>query len=539
MSIREKLSGKRILITGASGFLGKTLLEKILWEVADVAEIRLMVRPESGNEDARSSAMARILEDVHTSPAFARLRAREERLDLFLANKISVIPCDFLEHDLGMSPEDRDALCRGLDIVIHVAAAVSWDERFDFSVRVNALATRRLAQLAQSCSPAPRFVHISSAYVHGRRTGRVPETAFDPGHSIASELGSREPFDMDLEIQWALEQAQEVETESRSKEMAIQFEREMLLRFGPEPRTDTHESSDRLEGLRKKYVRKRLSDYGIDRANRHGWIDSYTFSKAMAEMFLVRDRGEMSVAIVRPPGITAALQDPDTGWLEGYHLTEPLIEGVGRGLITSFPGRADSVIDTVPVDCVVNLILAVAADLSDSSSPQIYQIATSDVNPVTLGEIEEIWRNYFKRSPLADSKGHPVTVRRARLVGDVEAFVRGLKRRYGMPLSIAEGLLGRLSWARNIRFYRVILGWVVRSRKRFERMLRFSDLYSAYTMNSWRFVSENTRQLLSELSEDDLERFNFDVKRIEWTRFWSEVHIPGMRRYVLKEGADR
>ena len=70
----------------------------------------------------------------------------------------------------------------------------------------------------------------------------------------------------------------------------------------------------------------------------------------MAEMFLVRDRGEMPVAIVRPPGMTAALQDPDTGWLEGYHLTEPLIEGVGRGLITSFPGRADSVIDTVPVE---------------------------------------------------------------------------------------------------------------------------------------------------------------------------------------------
>lgn len=38
-----------------------------------------------------------------------------------------------------------------------------------------------------------------------------------------------------------------------------------------------------------------------------------------------------------------------------------------------------------------------------------------------------------------------------------------------------------------------------------------------------------------ELSGEDLVRFNFDVKRINWTEFWSEIHIPGMRRYVLKK----
>ena len=41
MSIREFLSGKSIFVTGATGFLGKPLLEKILREVPDLSLIHI------------------------------------------------------------------------------------------------------------------------------------------------------------------------------------------------------------------------------------------------------------------------------------------------------------------------------------------------------------------------------------------------------------------------------------------------------------------------------------------------------------------
>jgi len=537
MSIRKALSGKKIMITGATGFLGKTLLEKLLWEVPDVSEILLPVRPGREGSNPHEAARLRIINDIQRSPAFKRLREREKDLVSFLDKRIYVIPCDFLKEDLGLSREDHDRILRGLDAVIHIAATVSWDERFDYSIRANSLGTTKLLTIIQSCSPVPGFVHISSAYVHGQRTGRVLEIPFDPEKSIANELGSKEPFQIDLEIRKALEKADQVEKESGSRDQIQKFEQEIYLRSGAEPDPLDTRFLDEVENLRRKHVRKILSDYGIERARLHGWIDSYTFSKAMAEMLLVKNRGKVPLAIIRPPGITSALKDPDTGWLEGYHLTEPLIEGVGRGMIKVFPGLPESVIDTVPVDCVVNLILTVAATLKDASSPYVYQIATSDQNPITLGEIEKTWRNYFIRNPLNDSKGNPIRVQPARLVPDPDRFVKGIRQRYGIPLSIAENLLYRLSFAKTIGLYRKLLGWVVRSRKRLERVARFSDLYSTYTINSWCFVSDNTRKLLSELSEEDLERFNFDVKRINWTEFWSEIHIPGMRRYVLKKEA--
>ncbi len=44
----EFYSGRSILITGASGFLGKVLVEKLLRSVPDLAKLYLLIRPQNG-----------------------------------------------------------------------------------------------------------------------------------------------------------------------------------------------------------------------------------------------------------------------------------------------------------------------------------------------------------------------------------------------------------------------------------------------------------------------------------------------------------
>lgn len=46
--IREFFKGKSIFITGGSGFMGKVLLEKLLYSCSDVKEIFLLMRPKRG-----------------------------------------------------------------------------------------------------------------------------------------------------------------------------------------------------------------------------------------------------------------------------------------------------------------------------------------------------------------------------------------------------------------------------------------------------------------------------------------------------------
>ncbi|MFQ5558754.1 MAG: SDR family oxidoreductase, partial [Acidimicrobiales bacterium] len=66
--IREHLSGKRIAITGSTGFLGTALVERLLRSVPD-CELVLIVRP------GRRGAVKRVERDILRNDAFDRLRA--------------------------------------------------------------------------------------------------------------------------------------------------------------------------------------------------------------------------------------------------------------------------------------------------------------------------------------------------------------------------------------------------------------------------------------------------------------------------------
>jgi hypothetical protein len=52
-SIQQFYAGKTIFITGASGFMGKILIEKILYSCSDVREIIVLMRSKRGKTGAQ------------------------------------------------------------------------------------------------------------------------------------------------------------------------------------------------------------------------------------------------------------------------------------------------------------------------------------------------------------------------------------------------------------------------------------------------------------------------------------------------------
>jgi fatty acyl-CoA reductase len=113
--IADALKGKTILVTGSTGFLGKSIVEKCLRSIHDIKRINLAIR-----SSARRPASERLEREVLASPAFKRLKDElgEEAFVKLTAAKLGVIEIDLGRDGLGLSEESRAAL-RGCDVVIH------------------------------------------------------------------------------------------------------------------------------------------------------------------------------------------------------------------------------------------------------------------------------------------------------------------------------------------------------------------------------------------------------------------------------------
>lgn len=525
MSVEEAYAGQILLLTGVTGFLGKVLFERLLWEFPDIAEIRLLLRPGS-----HSSAQARFEEEVLASPIFSRLEKRSGGLPELLAllrSKVRTFAADIGRKRLGLDDINYEEIASGLDLIIHSAALVNWDERLDRSIQNNTLGARHVLQLARHAGHA-KLVHVSTCWVHGQRRGRCPENIAQTEVSV------------DEEVQAALSFGVQAENESHQSEVHELLKREAQLRHVP-----SDSSREALqEELRVRWVHKRVADWGVRRATANGWWDNYTYSKALAEALLAREHGSVPVAVVRPSGITGALKDPEPGWTDAYLLTEPLIEGVGKKTITEFPGNPSCVIDTIPVDMVANVILVAGSSLLHNSRESsedvlVYQVASGDTSPLTLGEIEVIWREHFAERPfLQPVSAKPITgLRPIVFWKDAATFSAALRRRYVAPLQLVQRGLEVLPGWERVGMLRQARGAVVRQWRTVEKVLQLAKLYSSYTLNEWLFETIQTRELMGALNPDDQRRFIFEPRTIHWLSFWKEVHIPGMRRHVLKEPA--
>ncbi len=135
----------------------------------------------------RSPAAKRVQRELLKNDAFDRLRAEHGAgFDDMTAERITTIAGDVGTDGLGLSDDDR-AVLASCDVVIHSAAAVSFDSPLDSAVEINLLGPTRIANLLNELGVRPHLVSVSTCYVAGNRRGTAPE-----------ELVSAGPFDLGL-----------------------------------------------------------------------------------------------------------------------------------------------------------------------------------------------------------------------------------------------------------------------------------------------------------------------------------------------------
>lgn len=534
-TVTDFLKGKTLLVTGTTGFLGKGLVVQVLRHAPAVNRIYLPIRPRRLSSGQEVSTETRLEKDVIESSAFAQLRnAWGSSFDERVRSKLRVVAWKGLAYEgLGIEPETARRLQEEVDVVISSAAKAVFDEPIDQALEQNVLGAARVLAFAKGCRDAV-FVHLSTAYVNGQMKGPIPEVPLAPDETIAMRLydGAAPDYDLDEEIasieafsSWIREEA---ETDGRR----AAFERD-LDRQNRGKRVTDHRVARQLDAMKQRWIRKQLVDEGVRRGVRHGWHDSYTMTKAMGEQLIARDRGALPTAIVRPSIIESSLQDPEPGWIEGLKVADPLIAHFSKGRLADFPGDPNIVLDVIPVDIVANATLSVLPTLGPGSDLKVYHVATGSRNPVHLGSIFDYVYEYYRENPVLDRDGNEIPVQRWRFPSQASFFRR--LRLYRKPVSAAQWIVDRLPvthatsrWARKLSLVDATV----------ERVLALSQIYSPYMSLSCEFETTNIESLSARMSLEDQTRFNTDVTRIDWREYVQEIHIPGLRRHVLKDGVD-
>ncbi|XP_062221145.1 fatty acyl-CoA reductase 2, chloroplastic-like [Phragmites australis] len=492
IGIAEFLGGKNFLITGGTGFLAKVLIEKILRTNPDVGKIYVMIKAKDSE-----AALKRLQNEVVDTELFRCLRKIHGKdYHNFVARKLVPVNGDVREANLGITTELADEIAEEVDIIVNSAGNTNFRERYDVAMDINTLGPFRIMSFAQRFRRLKLFLHVSTAYVNGQRQGVVLEKPFRLGDTIAKELGSSH-------------------SSEHKNGAVLDIEAEIKLAFGARRHSDDSASFS-----------QEMKDLGLERAKLHGWQDTYVFTKAMGEMVINCMRGEIPVVTIRPSVIESTVMDPFPGWIQGNRMVDPVIINYGKGLMTSFLGDPDCIFDVIPVDMVVNATLASMAKHGRARGPaagmHVYQVSSS-ANPLPFRDLFRFFFQHFTRWPLIDAAGQPILVQPMRFCDSMEQYVSHVETntllRSVRRAASSERLRLR---ARDLRA------------KAVEQIIHLGRIYEPYTFYGGRFDSVNTEALLAEMSAEERATFHLDVQSMDWMDYFTDVHIPGLKKHVMK-----
>jgi long-chain acyl-CoA synthetase len=525
LSVRQTYAGKRILLLGATGFIGKVWLGMLLEDLPEVGKIYLLIR-KSGSRPA----LGRFEKLMAECPVFNMLHERHgEKLGEYVAQRVEVIEGDISRPGLGLDEPTAKLLHATLDLVVNSSGQTDFNPDLRDALATNTDGSRVLLDFVRQCNHVA-LMHISTCFVAGRQDGLILEEIWknqSPRH--ASD------FDADRESKFLHDMIGQIERQAESPEITAQFRTQILTKHANQQDSHGHTLDEkgiqhRIRKLRSRWVRDRLIEFGIEQASRWGWPNIYTYTKALGEQILHQHGGDLPITMVRPSIVESALQQPFPGWNEGVNGTAPITFLVDNH-IRQLPANPRQRMDVIPVDLVCRGMTLIGAALLTRSHEPVYQLATSGTNPAEVLRHMELaclaHRQHYWNTPGAPkdqrmrSDTSVVSLRRYRLTSvpmfrKVIERLRGLLARVGIK---AEGL--------------------GRKQKLLERCEMIIKMYAPFIHdNEFHFAADNIKILSELLVDEERGPFDYRAEALDWHDYWINLHVPALRRwlYPVMEG---
>lgn len=479
LSIRESFSEKTVFVVGGSGFIGKVWLAMMLDVVPNIKKIYILVRPSRGK-----SAQVRFAEMYKYSPVFSHLHSKYGHI-LSDINKIQVLEGDATLLKLGLSNDTYSSLLADVDIALNFAADLRFNAPLDEMLIANSESPLNVADFileSQKC----KLLHVSTCYVAGMSDGIVEE-------SLSQYIApSGISFSAPEELKWAKQEG----LAARSRDA-----------------TSTE-----------------LTNIGILRAQRLGWPNTYTYTKALGEILLTQKVPKERLSIFRPSIVESAEKYPFPGWNEDFNGTAPLVQLMGsryRFII----GKPHNKLDIIPVDYVAKGLAIAACALLVGSHADIYQSSTSSINPLTLRTANSFIVEFYKTQGEKKLSHILLPYPKTRFVSPKHILSAPSIRRMEKAVSyVFDMLTTRKKTATFIK--QTGLKDAIRFIKHKARLLdTLAKIYKPFIYDyNYTFKCDN---LLSHTVIE--EEFSYTPSEIKWDKYWHEVHLPGLTKWCIPQ----
>lgn len=188
LDLQKFYSDKTLLLTGVTGFVGKVLVEKIIWSLRP-KKLYLMVR------EKKDVAPEERMLAIFDSYVFTRLKKRfpdSAAFQDYIEQTIELVAGDLTLAKLGLSAQDEKKVTESVQVIINSAASVRFDDALKSALNINFRGPQRMLELAKKCRHLEVLTHVSTAYANSNRTGPVEEIIYQDSTDVFALVGKLE-----------------------------------------------------------------------------------------------------------------------------------------------------------------------------------------------------------------------------------------------------------------------------------------------------------------------------------------------------------
>jgi hypothetical protein len=524
-SVRQALAGKRVMLIGVTGFIGKVWLANTLMDLPEIGKLYLLIRRQKS-----SPGQARFEKMIEGSPVFDPLFEKYgDGLSTLLAEKIEVVEGDVSQPGLGLDTETAMRLRKHLDLIINSSGLTDFNPDLRDALAVNVDSTHHLIEFIRESDHAA-LLHLSTCYVAGQRDGRVSERVrpnYTPLHL--------KDFDAEKEWHRLHELVELAEAKVEGPEVSEELRKQALDKEHAAKGLSGQALENQIRKNRVRWLKNYLTEEGTRRANELGWPNTYTFTKSLAESFIAKQIAKygagLPIAIVRPSIVETSVTKPFRGWNEGINTSASLSYLLGTSF-RQLPSNERKRLDIIPVDAVCAGMMLIGAALVERRHDPLYQLATSVTNPCDMGRSIELTSLGHRRHYRAqEGLEYWLRLRMDAISVSKERYQRMSAPAQRMIIQSIQRVMAPLPSAMKKP--------LAKTERNLERVEKLVGLFEPFILhNEHDFVADNIEKLSQALTPEERQTFGYDTASLDWWEYWIDIHIPALRRwtYPLIEG---